>query len=104
MRNIPRSFHSEIQGAAGEAVLHKSINAHFYMLCSKIGDRRAGSPGDRMAADYILEQFRAAGLPAVYSEAFYCVWVVKAEAEIAMGTGPNLRNIPARVLAGSPST
>jgi hypothetical protein len=57
-----------------------------------------------MAADYILGQFRAAGLPLVYSETFPCVWVVKAEAEIAMGTGQNLRHIPARVLAGSPST
>jgi aminopeptidase YwaD len=57
-----------------------------------------------MAADYILTQFRAAGLPAVYSEAFSCVSVVKAEADIAMGTGQNLRRVPARVLAGSPST
>jgi len=104
MRNTPRSFHPKTPGAAGESALHKSIHAHLRVLCSKIGDRRAGGPGDRMAADYVLDQFRAAGLPAVYSEAFSCVWVVKAEVEIAIGTGRNLRNIPARVLAGSPST
>ena len=87
----------------GTEISLERLRAHLRVLCLKIGDRRAGSPGDRRAADYVLGQFEGAGLQ-VHSEAFSCVWVARAEAEIAMGTGRNLRRIPARVLAGSPST
>jgi hypothetical protein len=83
---------------------HKSIRAHLRELCLKIGDRRAGSPADRRAAKYVLQQFASAGLQAVHSEAFSCVTVVKAEAELAIGSERSLRRVPARVLAGSPST
>src|SRR5262249_40204859 len=63
-----------------------------------------GSAGDRTAADYILKEFQATGLSNVHSEEFSCVSVVRSEAEIAMGNKQKLRRIPARVLAGSPST
>ncbi|HZR17544.1 MAG TPA: M28 family peptidase [Verrucomicrobiae bacterium] len=80
------------------------IRKHWSCLCSKIGERRAGSPGDSAAAHYILSEFRAAGLDKVYTEPFECVSVLKAEAELAMGSGARLEPVPARVLAGAPST
>ena len=46
------------------------MQQHWSHLCSRIGDRRAGSAGDRAAAEYILERFRAAGLADVRAEAF----------------------------------
>lgn len=80
------------------------IQQHWSHLCTSIGERRAGSAGDRAAADYILEQFRAAGLKAVHAESFPCVSVVKARAELAIGNGGALKRVPSRVLAGSPAT
>ena len=80
------------------------IQRHWSELCSRIGERRAGSGGDRKAALYILEQFCRAGLSEVQGEPFGCVSVVHAKAHIAVGRGRNLRTIPARVLAGSPAT
>lgn len=80
------------------------IREHWNVLCSSIGERRAGSIGDRKAADYILEQFREAGLHEVHAEPFSTVSVVKAEVALAMGTRSKLTRVEARVLAGSPST
>jgi len=80
------------------------IRQHWLQLCSRIGERRAGSAGDRAAAHYIVEKFRQAGLQEVHAESFPCTSVVRAEAEILMGRGRDLRRVPARVLAGSPAT
>jgi hypothetical protein len=80
------------------------IQGHWFELCTRIGERRAGSAGERAAADYLLEQFRQAGLQAVCAEPFPCVSVASAEAEIALGEGATLQRVPGRVLAGSPGT
>jgi aminopeptidase YwaD len=80
------------------------IQQHWSYLCTTIGERRAGSAGDSAAADYIVEQFRAAGLTAVHAESFPCVSVVHARAEVAIGNGGALKSVPGRVLAGSPAT
>lgn len=80
------------------------LQQHWLYLCTTIGERRAGSAGDRAAADYILEQFHAAGLTAVHVESFPCVSVVHARADVAIGNGGALKSVPARVLAGSPAT
>ncbi len=77
---------------------------HWKMLCSDIGERRAGSQGEQAAADYLVQQFRDLGLQETHLEFFPCVSVVRSSAEIAVGDGPNTRSLRARVLAGSPST
>jgi hypothetical protein len=77
---------------------------HWSELCSRIGERRAGTAGDQAAANYLLEQFRAAGLQEVHTEDFPCVSVAHAEAEVAVGSAGALEVVPARVLAGSPGT
>src|SRR5436190_12443767 len=78
------------------------INRHWSHLCRHIGDRRAGSEGDRAAADYILQEFRRLGLERVHGDSFPCVSVAEAQARLSIGTGRKLRPVPARVLAGSP--
>lgn len=89
---------------SGSAPSPKSLQRHWTALCRGIGERRAGSAGDRAAADYILEQFRLSGLERVHAESFSCVSVAQAEAEVALGKGGSFRSVPARVLAGSPAT
>lgn len=84
------------------AVSHAQLLRYWACLCTEIGERRAGSPGDQTAARYILQQFREIGLDAVWSESFPCVSVAKARARIAIGKRRKLRSVPARVLAGSP--
>jgi len=79
------------------------IQQHWTRLCSRIGERRAGSAGDRAAGEYILDQFRAAGLERVHGETFPCVSVEEAHARLAIGHG-RFQSVPARVLAGSPAT
>jgi len=80
------------------------LRRHWSELCQTIGERRAGSAGDRAASDYIERQFRAAGLSAVHAEAFPCVSVARARAQVAIGCGRKLQAAEARVLAGSPAT
>src|SRR5581483_12039086 len=63
------------------------IQQHWTRLCSRIGERRAGSAGDRAAGEYILDQFRAAGLERVHGETFPCVSVEEAHARLAIGHG-----------------
>jgi len=80
------------------------IEAHWSYLCEQIGERRAGSAGERAAAEYLLDQFRRAKLETVHAEPFPCTTVGEARAEIALGCGRSLKPVPARVLAGSPGT
>ena len=80
------------------------MQAHWFELCTRIGERRAGTAGEAAAADYLLEHFRQAGLQGVCAEPFPCVSVASAAAGVALGEGAQFRTVPARVLAGSPGT
>ncbi len=80
------------------------IQEDWRQLCGTIGERRAGSDGDRAAADYILAQFRNAGRANVHGESFPCVTVAESDAEVEIGSGQTFDRVPARVLAGSPAT
>src|SRR5689334_18366157 len=89
-------------GRKSLAVSTTRMKEHWSHLCERIGERRAGSPGDQAAAEYVLSQFREIGLQNVHGESFPCVSVAEARAEIAIGQGETLEPVPARVLAGSP--
>ena len=80
------------------------MQAHWFELCTRIGERRAGTAGEAAAADYLLDHFRQAGLQGVCAEPFPCVSVASAEAEVALGEGALFQTAPSRVLAGSPGT
>ncbi len=73
-------------------------------LCAHIGERRAGSAGDRAATDYVLGEFRKAALQNVHAESFPCVTVVRAKAAVALEKGKKFQEVSARVLAGSSGT
>ncbi|MBI5386581.1 MAG: M28 family peptidase [Verrucomicrobia bacterium] len=80
------------------------LREHWEALCSRIGERRAGSAGELASAEYIAGQWRKAGLANVHTEPFPCVTVVSSRAEIRVGDDRKFQSLPARVLAGSPST
>jgi hypothetical protein len=80
------------------------IVEHWNHLCAGIGERRAGSNGDRVAGDLILGYFRQLGLSNVHGEEFPCVTVESAEAEISLGKPRGFHTVEARALSGSSST
>lgn len=80
------------------------IHNHWKALCTRIGERRAGSVGEQAAADYIAQQFTELGLANVHAEPFPCVSLRSAKVEVSIGNAGNLQSVPARALAGAPST
>jgi hypothetical protein len=80
------------------------LHTHWKALCTRIGERRAGSVGEQAAANYIAQQFAEMGLTNVHAEPFPCVSLRSAQVEVAVGNAGNLQTVPARALAGAPST
>ena len=101
---MPNPSRSQRTAVGGGPPSLEQIRAHLRHLCLKIGERRAGSIGDQVAADYVSTQLGAAGLTHVHREPFPSVWMAKSSAHVAIGSAGKWRRIPARVLAGSPPT
>jgi hypothetical protein len=76
---------------------------HWRVLCAEIGERRAGSPGETAAAEYVARQFRRLGLEAQI-EPFPCTSVQSSNVELHIQHGKELRRVPARALVGAPPT
>jgi acetylornithine deacetylase/succinyl-diaminopimelate desuccinylase-like protein len=80
------------------------IDADWQMLCSAIGERRAGSPEEQRAAGYIAECFQAAGISDVKIEPFPCASLRSATTEVHERNGRDWKSVEARALVGAPST
>jgi hypothetical protein len=104
MQNHTRLRHRAEPKRGRPEISPDRIQLHWRRLCARIGERRAGSAGDRAAAEYVLAQFRALGLRTVQAEPFPCRSVVHAAAEVEIRAGKRWYPVPARVLAGSPGT
>lgn len=72
-------------------------------LCADIGERRAGTPAERKAAEFIAGQFGAAGLGAELEE-FPCTSLRRATAEVSERHGSRWRRVDAAPLVGAPAT
>ena len=77
---------------------------HWRFLCEHIGERRAGTRGERAAADYLLEQFRRLGLHSVNAETFPCTSLQKSSVELRIEVRGGFRRVPARALVGAAPT
>jgi hypothetical protein len=77
--------------------------ARMLRLCAEIGERRAGSPGETAAADYVAGQFRKLGLTAQI-EPFACTSLQSSNVELHIQYGKGFRPIPTRALVGAPPT
>jgi len=73
------------------------------MLAATIGERRAGTAAERRAADYIAARFAAAGTAPVI-EAFPCLSLRSARAEVRERRGRRWPAVAARPLVGAPGT
>lgn len=74
------------------------------VLCREIGERRAGSTGERRAAEYIAQRWRAAGLPCVRLETFPCTHLADSEVRVEARRRKRWSRVAAAVLVGSPGT
>lgn len=85
---------------------HDALLRDWQTLCTDIGERRAGTPGERRAADYIADEWRAAGLAHVRLEPFPCTSVSELRAEVQKPAriGRGWKQVEAVPLVGSPST
>jgi len=81
-----------------------SLEADWRMLCTEIGERRAGSPAEQQAAGYIAACFQAAGLRDARIESFPCASLRAATTEVHERNGRAWRPVHARALVGAPGT
>jgi hypothetical protein len=80
------------------------LAADWRVLCGDIGERRAGTPEEQRAAEYIAKRFAAAGLPDVRLEPFPCASLRRATTEVHERNGRGWRAVEARALVGAPGT
>jgi len=73
------------------------------VLCDQIGERRAGSEGERRAVEYIAKTFERIGAD-VHVETFPCTSLRKARARMQIRQGQRWRNVPVQILVGAPGT
>jgi hypothetical protein len=75
------------------------------VLCHDIGERRAGTDGERQAADYVAERWVAAGLSAVTLERFPCTSMAELRADVQEPTaGRSWKSVEAVPLVGTTAT
>src|SRR5687768_8746426 len=74
------------------------------MLCETIGERRAGTTAERLAADYIADRFRAAEADEVAIEPFPCLSLRRAKVAVHVRRGSRWESVDATTLVGAPGT
>ena len=84
---------------------HDSLLRDWKVLCSTIGERRAGTAAERRAADFVAAEWSAAGLDQVRLESFPCTSMTELHAEVREPVARNgWRNVEAVPLVGTPPT
>ena len=73
-------------------------------LCSEIGERRAGSTGERNAAEYVASEWEKAGLSSVRIEPFPCRAVAELRAMVHEPSGKKWSPVEAVPLMGTQPT
>ena len=74
------------------------------VLCEAIGERRAGSPAERRAAEFVAARFAALGLQRIVTEEFPCTSLVRARSRVEARQGATWQAVEAEVLVGAPGT
>lgn len=80
------------------------LEADWRVLCESIGERLAGTPAEKAAADYLVAQLRAAGLADARLEPFPCLSLREGRAEVHERRGRSWHRITAAPVVGAPST
>ena len=71
------------------------LSADLHTLCHDIGERLAGSPAEKRAAEYVSRRLQAAGVPLVRSQAFPCTQLLKSLTEVHEPDGAGWRAVEA---------
>jgi len=87
-----------------DAPLLAQLTRDWRVLCDEIGERRAGTDGERRAAEYIISQLRAAGADDARSEGFPCTSVRTITSKVMEPRGRSWRAVESAALVGAPST
>ncbi|MGH7145456.1 MAG: M28 family metallopeptidase [Planctomycetota bacterium] len=74
------------------------------VLCEDIGERRAGTAGERKAAEFILKSFQEAGLQGGHIEDFKCKSLRSVKVTVEIQENNVWRAVESRALVGAPST
>ena len=82
----------------------KTLARDWRVLCDEIGERRAGSPAERRAAEFIAERFAALGMQQIATEEFPCTSLAKARSRVAARVGAKWQTVDSEVLVGAPGT
>lgn len=89
--------------AHSNAFAPDALRRDWQALCAEIGERRAGTPAERQAAEYIAQQFRATGLQ-VKIENYACASLRSSKVEVHERKGRGWQSVDAAVLVGAPGT
>lgn len=82
----------------------KTLMRDWRVLCDEIGERRAGSPAERRAAEFIAGRFAALGLARIVTEEFPCTSLARARSRVEARVGAKWRTVESEVLVGAPGT
>ncbi len=82
----------------------RRITRDWRVLCEDIGERRAGTPGETRAGEYIARQFTQAGLSGVHLEEFPCTSLRSSRTMVQAHEGRRWRTVPSNTLVGAPGT
>lgn len=74
------------------------------VLCEQIGERRAGTAGERKAADFILKSFKESGLQNGELEEFKCKSLRSVQVKVEIQENNLWREVESRALVGAPGT
>ena len=86
-------------------MLHASLLRDWKTLCADIGERRAGTSGERRAADFIAQEWAAAGLSDVRLATFPCTSMAELGATVEEpAAGGRWKPVEAAALVGTPPT
>jgi len=94
---------SEIESRlVGELWTRSALGETMRYLCDACGGRFAGSPDERRAGDYLLEQLCAYGVENVHGEEFDMRGWERGPARLTVSWDGGTRELPCMALAGSP--
>src|SRR5690606_20536587 len=74
------------------------------VLCTTIGERRAGTPAEQAAATYIAEELRKAGLEDARLETLPCISIRDPAADLFEQRGRRWHRVDATPVVGAPAT
>src|SRR5436305_13524845 len=76
------------------------MEKHWRVLCKKIGERRAGTPGEKAAADYITAEFKRLEISDAHQENFPCTSLRDSRVGLAVRTRTGWKSSHARAIVG----